>query len=296
MTDANDMKLRSYEFYKEKWAHTKPIRGRSEEVRPIGERRRDWEQVVRVVHANGEESYAAKLYATNVVEYFPNGNILMRTNGYHTPITASFIHEHSPFMCWKQNRQLWVRMQETVYPIGRELLIEPVIEGNKLTYQPVGIKTITKRVVDREKAKAARAAVMPFLNWVKTFFMMSDGWIMHETRKQVVPFNDSGRGFDYTINGLMPSRIYEFICNADEEEYLRLLCELSAGVTSMSQRVAEVKSFEMAGVRQFTLNFYDKQYEFKHFKQRVYKIVEAGEDIHRTIEVMPTNKAMSNAV
>ena len=36
----------SYTHYKNLWESVKPIRGRSVEVRPIGERRRDWEQIV----------------------------------------------------------------------------------------------------------------------------------------------------------------------------------------------------------------------------------------------------------
>lgn len=36
----------SYKFYEEKYNKTKPIRGRSTDVRPIGERRRDWETII----------------------------------------------------------------------------------------------------------------------------------------------------------------------------------------------------------------------------------------------------------
>lgn len=295
-----DQKMLSYNYYKKVWENTKPIRGRSEDVRPIGQRRRDWEQVVRVLHGDDEPSFAAKLYGTNVVEYFSNGNIMLRTNGWHTPSTASFIHEHSPFLCWKANKHLWVRMKgsDNAYPIGRELLIEPVVNDDKLIYQPVGIKTISKRVVDRHKAKTARAGVMPFLNWVKAFMTLSDGWIMHETRKQVIPFNVAGskRGFTYLISGEKPSRIYEMICNAEEDEYLHLLSELCVRITATTERLAETHNYQIDGARVFPLHFYDKQYVFEDFKRMIYKIVSDSEDTYKVIEVMPTTKAMSNVV
>ena len=50
------MTTRSYEFYKFKWERTKPIRGRSVDVRPIDNYRRyrDWETIEkRLVRCDG---------------------------------------------------------------------------------------------------------------------------------------------------------------------------------------------------------------------------------------------------
>ena len=51
----------NYENFKRKYENTKPIRGRSVDVRPIGARRRDWEQVVRVVDRVTGETKSARL-------------------------------------------------------------------------------------------------------------------------------------------------------------------------------------------------------------------------------------------
>ena len=179
---------RVYEFYKNKWVSTKPIRGRTEEVRPIGKRRRDWEKITRKDIGNGEYSYCAKLWGTECVEYLPDGSIKLRIEGWVTPSTAEFIHEHSPFVCFKRNNKLWVQVREDAgevknYPLGEgDLHLLPVDNGAR--YRPAEPVKIKKQVVNRAKAKEARADVMPFLNWAKTMLKISDGWVMHETMKQ----------------------------------------------------------------------------------------------------------------
>ena len=40
------MTIDLYAWYKHRYEDTKPIRGRAEDVRPIGKRSRDWELVV----------------------------------------------------------------------------------------------------------------------------------------------------------------------------------------------------------------------------------------------------------
>lgn len=303
MTDMPDV-LMSYNFYKKKFEKIKPIRGRSIEVRPIGDRRRDWEQIKRRVHADGSESFICHLYSTDVVEYYNDGRITLRTNGWQSVSTGQFIHEHSPFICWKENKKLWIKLHSKdgakVYPIGREITVVPRVEGTSIYWEPSSVTTIQKRVVDREKAKAARAPVMPFLKWAEMFLKLSDGWIMHETRKAVIPFNgareDAGRvGFHYTLNGEKKSRIYETICNATEEDYLRILCELAV-TGAMTQRVAETVQNKLIGTRTYGVSFYDSQYEFKFIKQKVYSIVEQAEDIYRVVDVEPSDKAIGNAV
>jgi hypothetical protein len=54
-------------------------------VRPIADRRRDWEQVVQ----DGDK-YGAKLYDTNCVMFCPNGDIEFQSDSWATPTTASF--------------------------------------------------------------------------------------------------------------------------------------------------------------------------------------------------------------
>lgn len=291
----------SYEHYKNLWEQTKPIRGRSVDVRPIGERRRDWEQITRKPLVGGEYSYAARLYSTDVVEYLPNGNIILRTGGWETPSTAEFIHEHSPFTALKQNRKVWVRVGGMMYPVGAELELR--YDEDTGGYAPVNNVLIQKKVVDRAKAKDARAPVMPFLDWAKTFLAMSDGWVMHETRKAVVSFVgvDTTRGFNYDKELIGPSRfVYERICNATPDEYLKILCTLLREPSgAINLRIAE--TIEWGGAVQhqpriFKTHYYDMKFDFTTLKLMVYGIVSAAVNIMTTKEVQPTGKAMTNVL
>lgn len=290
--------LTSYTHYKNLWEAVKPIRGRSVDVRPIGQRRRDWEQVTRKQLPNGEFSYCAHLYSTDVVEYLPNGNIILRTGGWETPSTAEFIHEHSPFSAWKANRKVWARVGKIVYPVGEALELEYVDGG----YAPVNNVLIKKKVVDRAKAKDARAPVMPFLNWAKVFLAMSDGWVMHATRKEVVGLvgvNKPG-GFMYE-EGLVTRDhkiVYERICNAKPDEYLKILCTLlREPQEAIDLRIAETLQWEGTvrnSARIFQSNYYDMRFDFTTLKLMVYGIVERAVNITTIKEVKPTNKTMTN--
>jgi hypothetical protein len=309
----------NYDRFKTKWEETKPIRGRVQDVRPIGKRNRDWEQVVRMGEAlstsvDGSASYGAMLYATVCVEYFQDGAIVLRNGGHNSPSTARFISDHSPFSCFKASNQLWVRVWDNpersnsmLYPVGKELRL--VKSGE--TYVPDRPIKINTRRIDREKAKAARAFLNPFLDFTKTFLKMSDGWVMHETRKEVLgwgelPLPDQG---DFCRVGyLKPDRlchyvhfpyagkdIYEsFKKMVDEEKFIEVLCMLVGDEhTRKEVKIAEQVPYGQWG---FVKSFTDVQTDFAILKRMLYKLVDNNEDVHKIVEVDPKSNVVSNVV
>jgi len=285
------MRTRDYEHYKARFNNTKPIRGRSVEVRPIGDRRRDWELITQKMLLSGERSYCAKLHATECVEYFANGDITLRTNGWDTPSTAEFIHEHSPLYCAKQYNRLWVKLkmspsaEPVAYPIGNELQLRYVAEG---CYEPINKVLINKKVVDRQKAKEARAPVMPFLAWAKTFMAMSDGWLMHETRKEVLRW---GLGEDRVVNFSKREEVYKALTGGDmfpEDKYLPILfsvlCRRSDAVAT---RVSEVEGGN---------KYYDMQFYYEFLKKQMFKIMEEHADIYKVVQVEAGDKPIKGTV
>lgn len=291
---------RLYEHYKKKWETTKPIRGRAEEVRPINKRRRDWEQITRKDLGNGEYSYCAVLYQTECVEYLPNGDVVVRCGSWSTPLTAEFIHIHSPFSCYKKNNKLWLRVKEDdgasvkVYPLSGDGIRFKWVSGyNFAPAEPVLIK---KRVVNRTKAKEARATVMPFINWAKTMLTLSDGWVMHETKKQVFGWEDNKYATPTTIND---NRILEMVESGDDEQYLKALCHMTHRIKDEGTRTAESfqDSHEWNGkTYQHTRQLYDYKMKLDTIKRYVYKLVENGGDIHDVVEVQATDKSMTNVI
>jgi hypothetical protein len=94
--------LGSYAQAKEHYEKVRPIQGREQKVKPLGMNRRySWyciDKRMRSVEVEGEPlgvwqlSYACSLYGTDCVEFLSNGNIILRTGGYMTPTTLSFIN------------------------------------------------------------------------------------------------------------------------------------------------------------------------------------------------------------
>jgi len=303
------MSDRNYEYFKKLFDKVKPIRGRSVEVRPIGERRRDWEQVTRKDLGDGQFAYCATLHKTDVVEYHPNGDVVVHIGGWATPTTAEFIHIHSPFSCFKQNNKLWVRTSSSsteedrnkLYPLGSEPVRFKWVGYND--YKPDETFKIKKQVVNRKKAKAARQPVVAFLAWTKAFLTMSDGWVMHETRKQVVGWDERANKFKYPFRG-SDKQIYEKLLSLAEQpepeaEYLHVLCSSVDVFGYTDRRVAErvESAFEWQG-RTMTHNtsYYDFKLDFARVKRRIYAWIEKFGDIHDVVEVDSTSKPLSKVV
>jgi len=66
----------------------KPLRGRSPEVRPLGERRDVDTYQIR----KNDEAIELVLYKTPVITFMPDGEVVLFTNGYDTVSTHQFIH------------------------------------------------------------------------------------------------------------------------------------------------------------------------------------------------------------
>jgi hypothetical protein len=292
---------RSYNHYKTKYNNTKPIRGRDEDVRPIRDRRRTHELITTKKYPCGQVSYCATLYGTDVVEYHNNGQITLRTGGWATPTTAEFMHEQSPFTVWKQNNKLWARVPTPdgvkAFPIGKELTFE-MVDGGPY-YEPINRVLINKRVVDRAKAKAAREPLQPFLAWCKSFLTMSDGWVMHETRKAALGWKQR-EGSTAMFMPLDTHSDFRLLTAPQmemepEDVYLRVLCSAVPKLSCEDRMVEKITYTSVyAGANYLnTQTFKDYRVEFDAIKRKAYASVT---DIYTTVQVEPTHKAMSNTV
>lgn len=192
----------NYEYYKNKWHNVKPIRGRDEDVRPIGKRRRDWERVTQIELPNGEYAYAARLYQTNVVTYNPDGSIHLMTDSWATPLTAEFMTRHSPFLIRKTRGNLWAKIEgkQQIIPLKGRLVIRKQ-NGVWVVENPPEVRQM---VVDRVKIKGVRDRIRPFLNYVNTMLKLSDGWIMADSlsKYDVTKPDDWRPTYDFGFNAV----------------------------------------------------------------------------------------------
>lgn len=299
--------FRSYEFYKKKWEDTKPIRGRSTDIRPLDNSRRyrDWERVAKV-YDDGKEVYACQLYDTDVVRYYPDGSIGFQIDSWATPTTADFMSMHSPFGACKKYNQIWVYPRgfsvEECYPIPKGKMVRFIV-GADGEYKPENPIVIEQKVVDRKKAKDARDKIKPFIDWARSFNKLTDGWIMNETREQFahltvgVEHGYSKVMYDYKlpdgmlqrawwggVHGVDPAKAYEFLQTCDDEGYMQMyLAMCSERDKAIGTRVAKVVSMDKRNVE-----LHDLQFKWEFVQRLIYKIVQDAGDVHKVIEVEAT--------
>lgn len=292
-----------YKRMENHWEVTKPIRGRSEDVRPIATRRRDFETIVKI-ERDGVVSYGAKLYDTVCVEYFPDGAVVVRCGAWSTYSTADFITRFSPFHCRKQHNKLWIKVGDKSIPItptGVKLMEEP--HGNEY-YLPEPV-VIQKAVVDRVKARDAREPLVPFLNFAKTFLALSDGWVMHETCKEVLGWKgDSPDQYKYNVGYINSRELFDKLVHepSDETYLFALCCFAQVGPVKLThdsgdRRLAEEFEYEVTHtsvMRTYKTSnkFFNVHLHFGRLKQLIYKWVHDYNDVHKVVEVAPTDHAI----
>ena len=181
------------------------------------------------------------------------------------------------------------------YPLGGgDLHLLPVDDGR--FYRPAEPVLIKKQVVNRAKAKEARADVMPFINWTKTMLKISDGWVMHETMKQAFGWKENGYVNPY---GRKDNAMLELCQSENDDDRLLALCLMAKNLNDLERREAESFPYqtEWNGNTYTHRNvFYDFRMNMDTIKRYVYKLVEKGADIHDIVEVEATNKTMTGVV
>lgn len=175
MNDVTTMRLR--------FERIKPIRGRSQDLRPIDNRRKQY-QIIRKDAVDG--AICARLHNTDVVRYYPDGTVGIQCNGWITPTTCDFMHRWSPAGCGaiRRKNRLWVRIRHVVskpciwapVPLFGELKLAPTGTGG--TWEVVsGAPQVSILTRNRKAVQEARAPAKPFLKWVKSILAISDGML-----------------------------------------------------------------------------------------------------------------------
>jgi len=265
--------MRNYKFAKEVFDKIKPIRGTT--TRPLAQRYDKTRTIIEKPNAlSGQSSYAMRFYNTNCVEYFPDDSIIIRIDGYNSPMTAEFIDAYSPFNCYKRYNKVWVEVRDknqllnNVIPITHDLHL--INDGNG-GFTLANPKPILKEVIDKDKAKAAREPIKPFLNYVKAMLKISDGWIMRQTMMEA-------GAYSMHVND---NHVYDRLLIADEDSYLQWMCFISRNVSHLKAQWDTPNEGR------------NYRYSFESFKTRVYRLVDLGADTKKFIEVEVGNKAIT---
>jgi hypothetical protein len=161
------------DFYEleQKYLTVKPIRGKND-IRPLESRSKQHLRVVKI----DDDTYACRLYQTDVATYHRDGRVVMSLGGYNTMSTRAFFAHTIPhgyyFMYHKQTISI-AKMPDHYIDKHTYHMLDTggSITINTVTEEITGGLQPTKQVVNRKKSKEARAQYKPFLDWAKSYMV-----------------------------------------------------------------------------------------------------------------------------
>jgi hypothetical protein len=287
-------------------------------TKPIGKRYRTWETIEKR-EINGQEVYAARLYETDVVMYYPDDSIGLRINTWATPTTADFMSMHSPFYVCKRYNKIWVYPKghgvDEAYPIPDEGELRLVM-GADGGYAPSSPVIIEKQVVDRTKANAARAKIKPFIDWARSFNKLTDGWVMHDTRAEFSDISFTNESWHaYKRNYLLPDGVvhygwhgavtsfnsknaYEFLQTCDDTGWMRMyLAFCDDAHKALATSVAKVVNIEPLDKTHAprSIKLLNMQFKWETIQRAIHKMVHEASDTKKVISV-EAGKPMTGVV
>jgi len=308
--------VKNYHEAKQRYEEVKPIRGRSGDIRPLGKRRRDWERIVKV----SESAYAIRLYSTDVVTYYEDGAIELRTGGWPSVSTTEMIAYHSPFQSVKRNKQVWVwhsdKHKYIVPAYINECLRMVRVDG---VYEPETPQVLKQRVVDRTSIKELREKISPFVKFTKTMLALSDGWINvksmlelggkkingwrkgriiypdHFTADEWVMLERSGNTLDR--NTLMAKMFVDVVSRPGEDQWLRVMYTM---LTTNRTPLEEVVEFyePVVGESPSRINcpYMNQRFDVSEYVELINKILRVHPDAQAVRELPPGSEFRSNLV
>ena len=177
-TSSNYESITSYDGAKRTFENTKPVRGT--DIRPLDTTKRSSTPKSQIIKDG--DRYIVRLYRTNIVTYYPNGDVLLNNGGYDSQSTAAAISCMSPFSCWLNLSRLVVCNR---YGPGGKFLLEPRLlfkrdaEGVYQPENPPAAKVYRTRVI-KEKAKKTRTYFAQVPVYIKAFSAAFDRGVKPE--------------------------------------------------------------------------------------------------------------------
>ena len=143
-----------------------PIRGRAVECRPLGERRRysyyEIRKYNKAIQVEGDPlgqfitTYACNLYRLDCVEYYPDGKIAIRTNGWHTPTTLAFVN----YVTQQFGKLVSVKGRWYWNVTGTDKMFKvPTARGSELILSNVGGEMIPENPLEEKRYAIKRKAI-----------------------------------------------------------------------------------------------------------------------------------------
>jgi hypothetical protein len=188
--------ISTYKQAKEHFEWVTPIRGRKEEVKPLGlNRRYTWYRIkenMRVVDDGclgaWQKTYSANLYNTDMVEWFPNGDIAIGTGGWRSPTSLAFINyttqDFGHIESWngkwyftnKESKSylLKSKTKEKLLLVNTRRQIQSYARGMVDVYEPAHPQQEHKYSANRKEMNRLKKYYAPFTEYCKNMLLIDN--------------------------------------------------------------------------------------------------------------------------
>jgi len=188
--------ISTYKQAKEHFEWVTPIRGRSKETKPLGlNRRYTWyliKENMRVVDdgclGTWQKTYSANLYNTDMVEWFPNGNISIGTGGWQSPTALAFINytamDFGYIQSWNgkwyftntENKSylLKSKTKEKLLLVNTGRQIQSYARGMVDVYEPAHPQQEHKYSANRKEMNRLKKYYAPFTEYCKNMLLIDN--------------------------------------------------------------------------------------------------------------------------
>ena len=179
-------KIEGFEFLRDHFKSVVPIRGRSQECRPLGHKRRfTWFEVVENTNCymsedeplgRLEKSYACRLGSHDMVEFFRDGSIVIRDTAWHSPTSMGFLtHSLVNFGTIESFSGKWYfrnKLGDSFLLRGRGEELKLVKHGEfYVPTNPVQEHTYTAK---RKELNKLRRSFKDFIDYTRTMLAMDE--------------------------------------------------------------------------------------------------------------------------
>ncbi len=286
--------IANFDMAKRIFEEVKPIRGRYPEEKPLGKNRRyTWMQIHKRHSSKESEdnplgefvtSYSCQLYKTDCIEFFPDGEIILRVNQWRGPTTMMFLNyvlkEYIGEVASEGSKWYFVNKIGEAFPMptayGSEMSIK-FVDGHG--FRPTEIKQEHKFAVRRKEMNKLRKYYNDFIEYGKTM-LMADGqlgdWQKIRSMREEFKFQTDGfRGYQeytrYDLNNKQVvisvpeqrSRLMRLVQEAMEKNDLEMKYKLMYVVASTASDYSYRSSLYSAKASSFARAF-DEIIKYHH--------------------------------
>lgn len=184
----------NYQDAKHLFDNTKPIRGRADNRKPLGRRKDVDGYWIRENNDNGVAMVEFMCYRTEVVTYFEDGRIRIKTDGWATPTTHAFIYYALGIQCNGADRKTNININGGTYQLdlinGHTMWVKEIGENyKKIVLDTDRWKEPTKYNyrMSRKKANEVRKKYSKFTDYLNGFLSLrGDGGVVQFEHRELV--------------------------------------------------------------------------------------------------------------